>query len=178
MSINHVANKDNENKLNLFCNKIECEQGIYDKTAWVAQVSEADNVAKDFLDGWTNINVGTLRSNIGTFEVRRSRLLNAPTECSVFRNKGEFTTTVNAGVLWQFVAPTYYNETLAAQTFVLSSLIATDSSTNTDYRGSISPLGGNPDQVLFSWNNLTPAIGATIRVRYEYTLSQEVPYVE
>ena len=177
MSINHVANKDNENKLNLFCNKIECEQGIYDKTAWVAQVDEADNFAKDFLDEWFNINVGTLRSNIGTYEVRRSRYFIAPTECSVFTNKGEFTTVVNAGVLWQFVAPTFYNEALSAQTFVLSSLIATDSSTNTDYRGSMSALGGNPDQVLFTWNNLTPAIGSSIRVRYEYTLCQEVPYV-
>jgi hypothetical protein len=177
MSINHVANKDNENKLNLFCNKIECDQGIYDKTSWVAQVGETDNVAKDFLVDWFNISVGTLRSNIGTFEVRRSRLLNAPTECFLFTNKGEFTTTIGAGVLWQFKAPTFYNVALGGQTFVLSSLIATASSTGEDYRGFLSAIGGNTDEVIFTWNNLTPVIGSTIRVRYEYTLCQEVPYV-
>jgi hypothetical protein len=178
MSINHLIDKTNENKLDIYCKSVVADAGFVDKANWVAQVDVPDTVFKDLLNGWQDLTEGTGRTQLGkTSPGVRNSLLNAETECYIVDISGEFTTTVIGAVgPWQFQVPTFANPVLAEQTFVLSNCIAIDSSLN-EYRALPIVFPGVDDYNAFAWTNLGALAGQTITVKYSYTLSQEVPYV-
>lgn len=180
-SLNALVDKFGE-KLNLYTAGIDSSgviksNGIYDKTSWIAQITQTDEIFKDLLTGWINLTPGASRTQIGTFDIRRSRLIGATEDekCSVVTVSGEFFTTVQGAVQpWQFSVPTFYNAELEAQNFVLTSCIAVDSSAN-EYRALPITFPGVTDYNGFAWSNLGALDGQTITVKYTYTLSQQVP---
>lgn len=180
MSINAITDRFGE-KLNIHTGSIENtgtikSTGFYDTSSYVAQVTAPDDPFKDYLTGWANLTDGTLRTQLAYAGIgTNNRAILPDAVANIVDISGEFSTEVVGAVgPWQFSAPTFYNPSLNAQTFVLSDCIAIDSALD-EYRALPITFPGVDELIGFAWTNLGALAGQTITVKYRYTLCQEVP---
>jgi len=184
MSINHLIDEA-ALKLNIYAKEIEATSlnvsgnitstGFVDKTAWVSQESEPNSPAKDLLYDWENLATGSNRSSYGKFAGVNARLI-APLgdTAQLVTVKGVFSSTVEAGLVWSFLAPSFQVLELETQSIVYENIVAVDSNTGAEYRGFLTALNSIPNTVKVVWTNLTLSVGNPVKIYYEYTLCQEV----